>query len=181
MSRCWHQFLADELLRLASAKAPFYGTERRQTAMHLHAVAALNRRSANVLKPASFRGDSLQCASSVNNCCCRSEHMGRGCIRNSHATAILQEIEQEFPETLQTPPFKFCWTKSMALADWPTGGRKPLLTPCGRPTGRSSWRRDNKINRTKGVYLGMNLFQGYEKIESTRSIKLVNIVKSTFI
>ena len=28
-------------MRLASAKAPFYGTERRQMAMHLHAVAAL--------------------------------------------------------------------------------------------------------------------------------------------
>ena len=72
-----------------------------------------DRRSANVLKPASFCGDSLLCASSVNNCCCRSEHMGRGCIRNSHATVILQEIEQELPETLQ-----HCLSGSAGQSPW---------------------------------------------------------------
>jgi len=67
-----------------------------------------DRQSANVLKPASFGGDSLRCASSVNVVAVQST-WDEDVSETPSDLVTLEEIKEELP-------------KSMTLADWPLGG-----------------------------------------------------------
>ena len=167
-------------MQLASAKAPFYGTEKRQMAMHLHAVAALTGEVPMYWSLRVFAATVCYVPAQSTTVVAVQSTWDADVSETPTPRWYCRKSSRSFQRPCNTA-FQVPLDKVHDIGGLATGGRKPLLTSCGRPTGRSAWRRDNEINRTKGVYLGMNLFQGYEEIESTRSIKWVNVVRSTFI